>query len=88
MCCPRIFIALYHYSHQSILSHLSLVVDDDVRVVRHDQMLPEGRLVHRVLPALLLEHSVYHGVVGTFGGEGGVRHQGAVHAVPSHNLDS
>ena len=65
-----------------ILSRLSLVVDDDVCVVRHDQMLPIGRLVHRVLPPLLLEDPVDHGVVGTFGGEGGVRHQGAVHAVP------
>ena len=45
-------------------------------------MISEGRLVHGVLPPLGLEDAVDHGVVGTRGGQGGVRHQGAVHAVP------
>ena len=67
------------------MEHLSFVVDDDVSVVRHDQVISEGRLVHRVLPPLVLEDAVDHGVVGTLGGEGGVRHQGAVDAVPTHS---
>ena len=64
------------------LSCLGFVVDDDVGVVRHDHVISEGRLVHGVLPPLVLEDAVDHGVVGTRGGQGGVRHQGAVHAVP------
>ena len=63
-------------------SYLGFVVDDDVGVVRHDHVISEGRLVHGVLPPLVLEDAVDHGVVGTRGGQGGVRHQGAVHAVP------
>ena len=62
--------------------NLCFVVDDDVGVVRHDKVVSVGRLVHWVFPSLVLEDAVDHGVVGTRGWEGGVRHQGAVHAIP------
>ena len=75
------FTVIFRMCDKVACKHLGSVVDDDVGVVRHDQVISEGRLVHGVLPPLVLEDAVDHGVVGTLGGEDRVRHQGAVHAV-------